>query len=158
MPPAAETAIRAGARNGAPGNRPHPRRAPRPRRRGRWIAGARRRRSASATAAKGSNGRRRGSRFFSWRARLWRGKTMEGQDYGGTRLMCRVSPYLTRNSAWNRGLSDWLGESDFASLNPFFEPGGEPAVLDLGNLAERAASCSGGPRNACDRSRGLSQG
>lgn len=30
---------------------------------------------------------------------------------------------------------DWLGESDLASLNPFFELGGEPAVLDLQKLS-----------------------
>ena len=30
---------------------------------------------------------------------------------------------------------DWLGESDLASLNPFFELGGEPVVLDLQKLS-----------------------
>ncbi len=66
---AAGTASRAGGRSDAPGNRRRRRRAPRPRRRGRSIAAARRTPCASATAATASNGRRRGSRFFSlsWR-------------------------------------------------------------------------------------------
>ena len=51
--------------------------------------------------------------------------------------MCRVSPYLTRNSAWNRCLSDWLGESDLASINSSFELGGELAVLDLQKISRK---------------------
>ncbi len=65
-PRAAETARRAGGRNGGRGNRRRRRQALPPRPRDRSIAAARRRPSACRTAATESSGRTRGSRFFSW--------------------------------------------------------------------------------------------
>ena len=50
--------------------------------------------------------------------------------------MCRVSPYVTRNSAWNRGLQ-WPVKA-MLQLNPhLFELGGELAVLDLQRISRK---------------------
>ncbi len=60
-----ETAKRAGGRSDAHGNRRRPRRSPRPRPQGRWIAEAHRRPSASATAVRASSARTKGNRSSS---------------------------------------------------------------------------------------------